>query len=114
MTETRLDLDKIQIERPFYNQQTFQTRYSFRKLKINTPIRDTKNYLKKKYKPSRNCFKVYINARLPVINLFRKYNIKDNLFKDIVGGLTIGIVQIPRKLILVNNNFIIIENINKN
>ena len=98
MIENTLNLDEIQIQRPFFNQNTFQTRYSFRKLKVKSPLYSTKNYLKKNYKPSRTCLKRFALDRLPVVNLLRNYEIKSNLFKDLIGGLTIGVVQIPQSL----------------
>ena len=91
-----ISMNHIQIERPFYNQNTFSQRYSFRKLKIRSPVYGTKNYLKKNYACSKSCLKRYLTRRLPILSWGRKYNFKENFFKDLIGGLTIGVVQIPQ------------------
>ena len=88
----------FQIERPFYNENTLNTRYSFRKLKVQTPLSSAKRYMIKNYKPSRSCMKRYFKDRFPIIKWGREYKFKEFLFRDVVGGLTIGVVQIPQSM----------------
>ncbi len=63
--------------------------YGFRDLKHDNVIRATGYYVKKYYKPSKNCFKNVVSKRLPITVWLPNYDIKKNLLKDIIGGLTV-------------------------
>ena len=89
---------KIVIERPGYNENLLTERYSFQKYKSENALKSTGNYIKKYYKPSRHCMQRFLFNRLPLIQWIKAYSIKENLIKDIVGGLTIGVVQIPQSM----------------
>jgi hypothetical protein len=90
---------KVQINRDGLNELSLREKYSFQKFKADNVGRSTIRYMKKNYKPSRECTKRYIINRLPIIDwLFRNYNVREYLLKDIVTGLTIGVVQIPQSM----------------
>jgi MFS superfamily sulfate permease-like transporter len=40
--------------------------------------------------------KGYFLDRVPFFKWIRKYNVKENLAKDMIAGLTIGVLQIPQ------------------
>jgi len=40
--------------------------------------------------------KLFLLDRIPFFSWLPKYNIKENLLKDVVAGLTIGVIQIPQ------------------
>ncbi len=89
---------KVQINRDGFNEISLHEKYSFQKFKTENVCRSTLNYVNKNYKPSRNCMKRYVSNRLPIIEWVRSYNIKEYLLKDIITGLTIGVVQIPQSM----------------
>ena len=86
----------INIKRPNFNESKLNETYSFQKFKSDNVFRSAGHYLKKYYKPSRGCCNRYIQNRLPIIKWMKEYDIKQNLLKDIIGGLTIGVVTIPQ------------------
>jgi hypothetical protein len=73
-----------------------QERYSMKLPKSDNIWKSTKNYVRKYYKPTRGCMKGYFFDRIPFLKWIRKYDIKDCLAKDIIAGLTIGVLQIPQ------------------
>lgn len=84
--------------RPTYNEKNITEKYSFNTIKTNDPWVSAKNYARKYFKPSKDSWKRYIYARLPILRWLRKYSVRDNLLKDVIGGLTIGVVQIPQSM----------------
>jgi hypothetical protein len=66
------------------------------KTKSDNVIKSTANYVKKYYKPSRNCMKDYFFARFPFFLWIFKYDFKENTVKDLISGITIGVVHIPQ------------------
>ena len=91
--------DTMVIDRPFFNARTYNSRYSFRKYKANNnPLTGARNYVKKYYKPSLGCMKMHLEKRIPIISWLKVYNIREDLLKDFIGGLTIGIIQIPQSM----------------
>lgn len=82
--------------RPSYNEKKISETYSFNTIKTGDLWLKTRNYLRKYYTPSKDCWKRYLVARLPIIKWMRNYSVRDNLLKDTIGGLTIGVVQIPQ------------------
>jgi hypothetical protein len=73
-----------------------EERYSMKLPKSDNIWKSTKNYVGKYYKPSRECMKGYFLDRVPFFKWIRKYNVKENLAKDMIAGLTIGVLQIPQ------------------
>jgi MFS superfamily sulfate permease-like transporter len=86
----------INIKRPNFNESKLNEAYSFQKFKSDNVFKSAGHYLKKYYKPSRGCCNRYVQNRLPIIKWMKEYDIKKNLLKDIIGGLTIGVVTIPQ------------------
>ena len=78
------------------NEHSLLERYQFEKYKSDNVVKSTTNYLKKNYKPSPDCMKRYLYKRIPFLKWFFTYDIKENLLKDFIGGVTIGIVDIPQ------------------
>ena len=77
------------------NEQDLSKKYAFHPPKEENFFVGTKNYFKKHYTPSLFCLKNYSFDRLPILKWILSYNVRENFFKDLVGGLTLGIVQIP-------------------
>jgi hypothetical protein len=51
-------------------------------------ILKTSSYLRKTYFTN-NSYRNFLKHRLPIIEWFPKYNIKQNLLRDIIGGITV-------------------------
>jgi len=85
------------IDRSVLNETSLKERYSFDehyKLDEDELFQNTKNYLKKHYRPTRTCMKLYLCGRFPILKWILKYDIKHDILKDLVAGLTVGIIQI--------------------
>lgn len=86
----------ISISRLGLNEKKLAERYSFQKYKPDNALKSTKNYIKKTYRPSLLCVKNLTYKRVPFLKWVKSYSLKENLLKDFIGGLTIGIVTIPQ------------------
>lgn len=84
--------------RPSFNEKAFEEKYTFKPVKSTNVLSSTKNYFKKYYTPSKDCCTSFLLDRLPFIKWLMVYSVRDNLLKDIIGGLTIGVVQIPQSI----------------
>jgi len=82
--------------RPELNERDIVERYGNLVSKSDNIFYGTKNYIKKYYKPSPTCMKNFLQDRIPFIKWIRTYKIKESLAKDIIAGLTIGVIQIPQ------------------
>lgn len=79
-----------------FTAKTLEERFVFNPIEPDNPLKATANYIVKYYKPSPNCMKSFFFARFPFFDWIRSYSIKDNLLKDLIAGLTIGVVHIPQ------------------
>jgi hypothetical protein len=91
-----IDFDTYFNNRRESNAVILEQKYSLRKFKSKNLLTSTKNYLIKNYKPSPGCMKLFLLDRIPFLSWFPNYKIRENLFTDVVAGLTIGVVQIPQ------------------
>lgn len=82
--------------RPPITEKFMEENFLFEKLKADNICRSTGNYLKKNYKPTPNCMKNYFFKRLPIFEWVLNYDIKQCFVKDLIAGLTLGIVHIPQ------------------
>ncbi len=56
----------------------------------------TSHYCKKYYKPRKECMKSFILDRLPFLKWLASYDVKEALAKDVIAGMTVGVIQIPQ------------------
>jgi hypothetical protein len=84
------------LNRDEINENILTQKYSFKTADSTNPFSGGKRYLVKYYKPSGPCMKNYLLERFPFFTWITKYDYKENLLKDIIAGLTIGIIQIPQ------------------
>lgn len=87
---------RIVIDRPNLNEKLFQEKYTLQKFKSENVLNGSKNYIKKYYTPNPSCMKRFLFDRVPIIKWIKEYNIRQCLLKDLISGLTIGVVQIPQ------------------
>lgn len=86
------------------NEKDIAQKYTFKPLQSDNIFKGANNYLKKNYTPSKACCWRVFNARLPVVSWLTKYNIRNNLLKDVIGGVTIGIIEIPQSKADIDSN----------
>ena len=86
------------------NEEDLGKKYTIQTAKQPSVLYGTKRYITKHYKPSLLCLKNYCLKRFPLFDWIRKYSIKEDFLKDLIAGLTIGIIQIPQGIYLINYN----------
>ena len=93
------------MNRQYYNEKTLRESYLLNdgsELGEDEILYHISSYVKKKYKPSKTCMIGFVNSKLPILNWTRKIDLKNDLLKDLIVGLTVGVIQIaPSKLKLV-------------
>lgn len=88
----------LERSRPVLTAKYLESTYKYNDFNSDNVFKSGVNYCKKYYKPSKNCCGTFLNKRLPFIDWIKNYNVKDALLKDIIGGITVGIVQIPQAM----------------
>ena len=83
-------------DRPALTEKDLREKYSFNKLKSNDALKGSVRYVAKRYKPSGGCLLNYFLDRVPFFRWIQTYDAKENILKDTIAGLTIGIVHIPQ------------------
>jgi hypothetical protein len=71
-----------------------ENKYHIDELKQDDVIDRTLHYLKKNYKPSKDCLINYFFKRLPFFDWIRRYDIKHDLIKDLIAGITVLYIYI--------------------
>jgi hypothetical protein len=69
-----------------------EQRYAFKSDEDPSPaiVKDTINYMKKYFRPSPKCMKNFFIERLPFLSWLSVYDVKGNLLKDFIAGLTVS------------------------
>ena len=75
---------------PVYTSKYLQPSYSFGKKKGSNILKDSFNYVKKYYMPNANNCRTLLYRRIPPLQWIKEYDIKQNLLKDVVGGITVN------------------------
>ena len=73
----------------YTNAQTLRESYAFNQHRGDNAMRSTVNYVRKYYKPSGACMLSYFFARLPFFHWITRYDVKENLVKDLAAGITV-------------------------
>jgi len=88
---------KVKVNRPVYTQLEFNEKYNFktedRSKNVSQRLCDL---LYKQCSPSSTCVKKSLLSVFPFIGIMRQYNLRQDLFSDIISGLTVGIMHIPQ------------------
>ena len=72
-------------------EKTLQEKFSYKKFRSDNAFKSAAHYIAKYYKPSGNCMKNYFFQRFPFFEWILSYDIKQNLIKDLIAGLTVRI-----------------------
>ena len=72
-----------------------EQRYAFKSDEDPSPaiVKDTINYMKKYFRPSPKCMKNFFIERLPFLSWLSVYDVKGNLLKDFIAGLTVSVFK---------------------
>lgn len=89
--------------RPHMNERTISQIYQFQEVKSENLVENARRYIKKNYSPSPDCLKRFIDARIPSVKWLRQYKIRQDLLKDIIGGITMGIIEVPQSIKKIKN-----------
>ena len=76
--------------RTIRNQKSLEEKYSFNDFQSDNALKGAINYGLKYYKPNSSCMRNYFFKRIPFCKWIIHYDLKQNLAKDILAGLTIG------------------------
>ncbi len=81
-----------ELSRPVFTEKYLESHFKFNSYHGENILKELFNYIKINYKPTVNNFKAYLYKRIPPIEWIPKYDIKHNLIKDLIGGLTVNII----------------------
>uniref|UniRef100_A0A914YXR8 SLC26A/SulP transporter domain-containing protein n=1 Tax=Panagrolaimus superbus TaxID=310955 RepID=A0A914YXR8_9BILA len=90
----------VYASRPPMNQEEFDARFGYSKPIHHHPtlIRKSAKFSRRYYRPftSFSAFFNTIFGFIPILQWLPKYNWKENLTMDIIGGLTVGVMHVPQ------------------
>ena len=92
------DENKNERSRPVMSAKYLESNYQYKDFQGQNPAKSTIKYVKKYYKPSKTCCSNYLLKRIPFINWIINYDLKEALLKDLIGGITVGIIQVPQAM----------------
>jgi len=87
---------KVKVDRPVYTQIEFNERYNFTEDKSKNVQQWLHDLVHKYCTLSGPCVKKLLLSFFPFIGIMGKYNLRQDLFSDIIAGLTVGIMHIPQ------------------
>jgi hypothetical protein len=98
MREVSSIFDNAQ-NRPYVlNEEILQRDYGVQESNSNNTLNDLGHYMKKKYTPNRKNIVHWFLNFFPIIQWLPKYKFKEYFLKDLIGGVTLGIVLIPQTM----------------
>jgi hypothetical protein len=90
------ELNLYEHDRPALTEKDLREKYNFEKFKPENALHSSVRYVSKRYKPSGNCLMNFILDRLPILRWIQAYHLRENILKDFIAGVTIGVVHIPQ------------------
>jgi hypothetical protein len=88
---------RISLDRPVYNKCSLREAYTFNEdyiLEDDAFIQNTKRFVIKNIRVNRNCMKNFLFDLFPIIKWLPRYDIRTDVFKDLIAGLTVGVIQV--------------------
>ncbi|CAI2353889.1 unnamed protein product [Caenorhabditis sp. 36 PRJEB53466] len=87
------------VRRGAMNQAQFDEKFDYNKPHIENEVKkQSKKFVRRFYEPFTSCaaFKMFIFDLIPILKWFPEYKWKSDLMADVVGGLTVGVIQVPQ------------------
>ncbi|CAJ0951914.1 unnamed protein product, partial [Mesorhabditis belari] len=97
MGQKILELQKV--NRPPMNQEQFDQKFAYVRPKSESQLkRSMKKYFRRYQAPftSLYAFNKFLKSTIPILDWLPNYSIREDLFYDIVGGITLGVMHIPQ------------------
>ncbi len=80
------------------NEEILQREYGIEHPSDTHILKDLKNYAKKRYVPNKVNMKNMFFSFFPIIQWLSKYKFREYFLKDLIGGITLGIVLVPQTM----------------
>ncbi|GAB6029461.1 hypothetical protein CHUAL_005217 [Chamberlinius hualienensis] len=90
------DKMKTTLDRPIFHQQSFNDAYQLERPPQKSGLNRANDYIKSKCSCDRKSAWKFLQRRIPVLDWLVHYDIKANIVPDLLGGITVGIMQIPQ------------------
>jgi hypothetical protein len=99
-SDANIDLidDEFEINQTKLSTKQLEENFSYASLQSQNIFRSGYKYVRKYYRPSPKCLGNYMLRRVPFLKWILKYNVREDLLKDLIAGLTLGIVHIPQNM----------------
>lgn len=94
--ERTQDAMKIDLDRPVFHQQSFNEAYQLARPPSENAYETVKQYIKSSCNCTPEAVWKLTKKRLPFLEWLPKYDLKNNTVNDLIGGVTVGIMQIPQ------------------
>ena len=79
--------------------------FVFKTEKSNDTFESMNKYAKKYLKPSSDCMIGFFLQRFPFINMIYAYDVKNNLLKDFIAGITVRLLKILNKYFIIISSY---------
>ena len=83
---------------PILNEEILQQNFAVEQGTDVHILKDLKKYVKKRYFPNLINIKRFFLNLFPIIQWLPKYKFKEYFLKDLIGGITLGIVLVPQTM----------------
>uniref|UniRef100_A0A8R1HPN8 STAS domain-containing protein n=2 Tax=Caenorhabditis japonica TaxID=281687 RepID=A0A8R1HPN8_CAEJA len=87
------------VQRGAMNQAQFDEKFDYNKPHLENEVKkQTRKFIRRFYEPFTSChaFKLFILSLFPILQWLPNYNWKADLTADIIGGITVGVMQVPQ------------------
>ncbi|XP_070557773.1 prestin-like isoform X2 [Ptychodera flava] len=86
------------VSRPVYTEMEFQEGYYTPPVDQPTPLQRAQKYFRKQCSCSAQCLKNFVFSKIPILDWLPKYQIRDDLLGDVLGGFTVAVMNIPQSM----------------
>jgi hypothetical protein len=75
--------------RPVFTAKYLESAYKYDDNSSENILKGSFNYVKKYYMPNADNCKAFIRKKIPLVEWIPEYDFKQNLVKDLIGGITV-------------------------
>ena len=80
------------------NEEILKHEYKVTNAKSQNVIQDFFHYAGKRYRPNRTNCSRFLRDLFPLVEWLPKYNLKEYFLRDLIAGVTLGIVLVPQTI----------------